>query len=209
MIGVGEVRVPSKLISYVLEEKEIKALRLLICAKLKGHRAIIKHLLEALKIHPKTGKRLIKKIVREGWAGTDGKYIFPRSWNKIGFSKQGGFYLTTLPKNLHKLESLVFAFALKKIYRKRGSQHSKNRRVMQNDFPARYLYLSLGISQRRFERLKASAQRYRFISVKPQYIKIGLASEFDSIRKNLHGVPVFIRGKYTVVPGVSTIKVLI
>jgi hypothetical protein len=205
----GELRIPSRLLSTALSGKKVKQLRLLATAKLEGHRIEINTLCECLKIHPKTGQRLVKKLVADEWAGTDGAYLFPRSWRKLKFSKRGGLYITTAPKDLRKFEALCFAKALKKLYRKPGGQHSNKGRVVQNDFPARYISKSLGLSERRFERLKASAQRYRYISVKPQVKIIGKASEFVAISKNLHGVPVFKRGKHTVVPDISKIRVLI
>lgn len=205
----GELRIPARLLSTALTDKKVKQLRLLASAKLEGHRAEINGLCEALKIHAKTGQRLVNKLVVNGWAGTDGQFLFPRSWRKLKFSKRGGLYIITVPKDLKKFEALCFAMALKKLYRKPGSQHSNKRRVEQNDFPARYIFKSLRLSERRFERLKASAQRYRYISVRPQFKIIGKASEYGAISKNLHGVPVFKRGKHTVVPDISKIRVLI
>jgi len=169
----------------------------------------INSLCKALKIHSKTGQRLVKKLVADEWAGTDGEYLFPRSWRKLKFSKRGGLFITYAPKDLKKFEALCFAKALKKIYRKPGGQHSNKRRVEQNDFPARYISKSLGLSERRFERLKAAAQRYKYISVRPQYRIIGKVTEFAAISKNLHGIPVFKRGKHTVVPDISKVRVLI
>lgn len=205
----GELRIPSRLLSTALSQKKVKQLRLLATAKLEGHRVKIDALFEVLKIHTKTGQRLVKKLVADEWAGTDGEYLYPRSWRKLKFSKRGGLYITTVPKELKRFEALCFAKALKKLYHKPGGQHSNKRRVEQNDFPARYISKSLGLSERRFERLKASAQRYRYISVRPQYRIIGKASEYGAISKNLHGVPAFKRGKHTVVPDISKIRVLI
>jgi hypothetical protein len=205
----GELRIPSRLLSSALSQKKVKQLRLLASAKLEGHRVEITALLEGLKIHPKTGSRLVKKLVADGWAGTDGEFLFPRAWRKLEFNKRGGLYISNAPKDLKKFEALCFAKALKKLYRKPGGQHSNKRRVMQNDFPARYISKSLGLSERRFERLKAVAQRYRYISVRPQFRIIGKVSEYPAISKNLHGIPVFKRGKHTVVPDISKIRVLV
>lgn len=205
----GELRIPSRLLSTALAEKKTKALRLFASAKLEGHRSEIQPLCEALKIKPKTAQRLVKKIVGDGWAGSDGTFLFPRSWHKMKFSKRGGLYITNAPKDLKKFEALAFAMGLKNIYRKVGSPHSNKRRVKQEDFPARYLSRSLGLSDRRFERLKASAQRYRYISVRPQVKVIGKAKDFEAMRKNLHGIPVFKKGRHTVVPDISKIRVLI
>lgn len=204
-----ELRIPNKLLSAALAAKETKALRLFATAKLDGHRSEIKPLLKRMKIKPKTGQRLIKKIVDNGWAGSDGTFLFPRSWRKMDLSKRGGLFLTDAPTDLKRFEALSFAKGLKNIYRKKGSPHPGKRRVKQEDFPSRYLAKSLQLSERRFERLKASAQRYRYIAVTPQYTIIGTAKDFPLLKKNLHGPPVFKRGKHTVCPDVSKIKVLI
>ena len=202
----AELRIPTKLISKALSQRQVKALWLLSCAKLHGHRCEVKPLIKALKIHPRTGIRLIKKIVSFGWAGFDGKFLFPRAWTKLHLKRRRGLYLTTV-FNLRKFECLLFAKCLK---REIGwaSRHFINGKVKQ-DFPARFLAEALGLRLRLFETLKARAQRYWFISVTPQVSILGKAKEFSSIRKNLHGIPVFTRGKYTVAPSVSKISVLI
>lgn len=204
-----EIRIPNKLLSTALADKETKVLRLFATAKLAGHRSQINTLLERLKIHPKTGSRLIKKIVDKGWAGTDGDFIFPRSWRKLKVSKRGGLYMTSAPQDLKRFEALCFAKGLKSIYRKRGGPHSSQRRIKQEDLPTGFLCAALGIKERRFKMLKASAQRYRFISVTPQTTVIGKAKDFHALKRNIHGPPVFVRGKHTVVPDVSKIRVLI
>jgi hypothetical protein len=152
---------------------------------------------------------LVKSIVDFGWAGTDGEFLFPRSWRKLQLSKRGGLYITSIAKDLKRFESLLFAKALKGIYRKQGGPHANKRSVEQKDLPARYLSKSLGISERRFERLKAQAQRYRYISVKSRFTIVGKASDYLAIQKNAHGVPVFRKGKHTVRPEISAIRVLI
>ena len=205
----GELRIPFRLLATALADKKVKQLRLLASAKLEGYRVELSALFESLKIHPTTGKGQVKKLEADGWAGTDDEYLFPRGWRKLKFNKRGGLYITSAPKDFEKFEALCFAMALKKLYRKLGSPHSNRRRVKQKDFPARYLAKSLGLSKRRFERLIARAQRYRYISVRPQVKIIGKASEYAAIRKNLHGVPVYKRGKHTVVPDISKIRVLI
>lgn len=205
-----ELRIPSRLLTDALAAKQTKALRLFAAAKLNGHRSEIIPLCENLKIHCKTCQRLVKKIVELGWCGTDGTFLFPRSWRKLKFSKRGGLYLNRAPKDLQKFEALCFTKALKNIYRRRRSPHSTSKdRIKQEDFPARYLSKSLRLSERRFERLKARAQRYRFISVKSQYSIIGKVSEYDTLKKNIHGLPIFKKGNHCVVPDISKIKVLI
>jgi len=204
-----ELRIPSRLLASALSEKKTKALRLFATAKLEGHRSEIKPLCESLKIQPRTGRRLIKKIVADGWAGTDKTFLFPRSWRKLKFSKRGGLYITKAPWDLKRFEALCFAKALGKLYRQKGSPHSKTGRVKQEDFPAVYLSKALDLSERRFERLKALAQRYGYISVKPQIRIVGKASDYEAMKKNIHGPPIFKRGKHTVVPDVSKIRVLV
>jgi hypothetical protein len=205
----GELRIPTRLLSSALADKKTKQLRFFASAKLEGHRAEIKPLSEGLKIHPKTCQRLVKSIVNEGWAGCDGKFLFPRAWRKLKFNKRGGLYIITAPKDLKKFEALCFAKGLKKLYRKLGGQRSTKGRTLQNDLPARYLSKALKLSDRRFERLKASAQKYRFISVKRQYSIVGKAKDYPALKKNLHGLPLFKRGNSVVVPDVAKIKVLI
>jgi hypothetical protein len=204
-----EIRIPNKLLSIALADKNTKALRLFAAAKGEGHRSEIRPLLDLLKIHPRTGKRLIKKLVDSGWAGTDGVFLFPRSWCKLKFSKRGGLYLTTAPTDLKRFEAMAFAKGLKSIYRKKGSPHPGQRRVLQKDFPTGFLCAAMGLKERRFKTLKAAAQRYKYIAVIPQYSIIGAAKDYPVLKKNIHGPPVFNRGKHTVVPDVSKIKVLI
>lgn len=207
----GELRIPARLLSTALAEKKTKSLRLLATAKLQGHRSEILSLCHLLKMHPKTIGRHINTLVIDGMAGTDGTYLFPRSWRKMKFSKRGGLYLTNAPKNLKKFEALCFAKGLKKILSGKASPKRPNRgRTMQkSDLPATYLTKALGLKERRFKTLKSVAQKYRYISVIPQYKIIGKASEYEVIKKNLHGMPIFKRGKHTVVPDISKIKVLV
>lgn len=205
----SELRIPSRLLSSALAGKKTKALRLFASAKLQGHRAEICPLLESLKIQPKTGGRLINKVVADGWAGSDGEFLFPRAWRKLSYRKRGGLYLTTAPKDLKKFEALCFAMGLKRIYRKGGSPRSMKGRALQEDFPTRYLSSSLGISERRFERLKADARRYKFITVEPQsFTIVGDFREISVIRKHMK-LPVFRRGTNAVVPELSKIRVLV
>jgi hypothetical protein len=207
---MNEVRLPNRLIKSCLSGKKMKLLRFIAFAKLQGHRSEIKSLLSDLKIEPKTGKRLIQKAVSEGLAGSDGKFFFPRSWKKLGLNKKAGLYLTN-KYNFRKLiifEALCFAMALKNLIRK-GSRHANKRSVQQDGFPTGFLCKALELRERRFKTLKANAQRYRFISVKPQFKKVGKASDFNALKKNSHGIPVFLSGKNCIVPSASKIKVLI
>lgn len=203
----GELRIPNRLLRNALASKKIKQLRLFAAAKLEGHRSEIKPLCECLKIQPKTCQRLIKWIVDEGWAGTDGKFLFPRSWAILDLFRRRGLYITTAPKDLKKFEALCFVKALKKCWK--GDPHSKKGRVMQTDLPTGYLSKALGLKERRFKTLKAQAQRYKYISVTPQYTIIGKVKDYSALKKNLHGIPIFKRGKYVVTPQISKIKFLI
>jgi hypothetical protein len=205
----GELRIPSKLLSSALAERKIKALRLFATAKLQGHRAEIAALFKSLKIHPKTGFRLVIKIVADGWAGTDGEFLFPRAWRELSYRKRGGLYITTAPKDIKKFEALCFAMGLKRVYRKGGGPRSMKGRALQEDFPTRYLSEALGISERRFERLKAAARRYKFIAVEPQgFTVVGDFREIPALRKHMK-LPVFRRGTNAVVPELSKIRVLV
>lgn len=197
------------MLSTALADKTTRALRLFAAAKLQGHRVEIKSLFAYLNIHPKTGQRLIKKIIGMGWAGSDGIYLFPRSWRKLNFKKRGGLYLTQAPRDFKRFEALCFAKGLKNFYRRKGSPRPGQRRATQKDFPSRYLIKALRLSERRFERLKAAAQSYKYIAVTPRYTIIGAAKDYPLLKKNIHGPPVFRRGKHTVVPDVSQIRVLI
>lgn len=207
----GEIRIPNKLLTAALSQKVTKALRLLAAAKLDGHRSEIQPLLDRLGIHPKTGQRLIKKVVDNGWAGTDGVFLFPRSWSKLKTSKRGGLYLTSAPVDLKRFEALCFAKSLKSILSRKASpaRSDRGRTSQKPDLPTTYLCRSMGIKERRFKTLKAEAQRYKYLAVTPQVTIIGRRPDYAQLRKNLHGPPVFVRGEHTVVPAISKIKVLI
>lgn len=206
---MAELRIPGRLLADALSGKFLKQLRVFATAKLEGHRSEIKPLCECLKIHPKTCKRITNKLVNDGWAGADDTFLFPRSWAKLNTSKRGGLYMTKAPLDFKRFEALAFTMGLKRFYRQQGSPHSKQGRVKQKDFPAGFICKALGLSERRFERLKAQARRYKYISVIPQYRIIGRAEQYDQIKKNIHGPMIFKRGKHIVTPEVSKIQVLI
>lgn len=223
----GELRIPPQLLLTALQGKEIKALRLLAAAKLEGHRSEIKPLCACLKIKPKTCQRLVKKLVCVGWARSDGQHLFPRSWQNLKFNKRGGLYLTALPKKLKRFEALCFTHALKRILsswkaklkmekeleRELSSRKAspvrpgKGRSKFCPDLPTTALCAALGIKERRYKSLKAAALSYKFISVIPQYRIIGPVRDFDALRKNLHGIPVFKHCMNTVIPEISKIRV--
>ena len=73
----GELRIlgPGSFPS-ALADKKVKQLRLLASAKLEGHRVEIIPLYETLKIHPKTGRRLVKKLINEGWQAQMENFCF-------------------------------------------------------------------------------------------------------------------------------------
>lgn len=206
---MAELRIPGQLLAEALSGKFTKQLRLFATAKLEGHRSEIAPLCECLKIHPKTCKRTIKKIVSDGWAGSDETFLFPRSWRHLNTSKRGGLYMTKAPLDLKRFEALAFTMGLKRFYRQQGSPHSKQGRVKQEDFPAGFICKALGLSERRFERLKSQARRYKYISCIPQYRIIGRVEQYREMKKNLHGPKIFKSGKHLVTPEVSKIRVLI
>lgn len=206
---MAELRIPGRLLAEALTNKTTKQLRLFATAKLEGHRSEIEPLCECLKIHPKTCKRMIKKIVADGWAGSDETFLFPRAWRKLNTSKRGGLYMTKAPLDLKRFEALAFAMGLKRFFRYKGSPHSKQGRVKQTDFPTGLLCAALDIKERRFKTLKARAQRYKYISVIRQFRIIGKAEDYQQMKKNIHGPPIFKRGKHVVTPDISRLKVLV
>lgn len=204
-----ELRVPNKQLAQALANQETKVLWFYVCAKLKGPRTHYNDLWQDLKLNSRTARRLLNKLLQHGWAGYDHHYIFTRSWSRLGLSKKGGLYLVDAPMNFKKFECLCFAQALKRFYRKMGGPHSTRRRIEPEDLPSRYLAKSLGLSLRRFERLKQGACKFKFISSIPQFRVVGLAKDFDALRKHLPGLALIKRGKHTVTPEASKIKVLI
>jgi hypothetical protein len=205
----GELRIPIRLAEQTLAEKKIRLLWFLACAKLHGHRIDKAWLFSFLKLHQKTGERYVKELVRRGWAGTDGIFIYPRAWQKIKHSKRGGIYIQRVERKLKRFEAFCFAFVLKRLVARKGSPRSNYGRALQSDYPTGYLCRSLGLKERKFKTLKAEAQRYRYISVHPRYRVIGNDSDFEAMKKNLHGLPIFKRGKFTVTPDISEIRFLI
>lgn len=204
----GELRIPHKLLITALSEKATKELRLFAAAKLYGHRVDAGALIDTLEIHPRTGRRLIKRLTDRGWAGYDGTQLFPRGWRHLGLSKRGGLYMTTAPIDLDKFEALCFAKALQRLLRKAKTTPARPERGRTSQSPELslpYLATGLGLKERRFKYLKARAQKYGFLRSVRQYRIIGEAREFSSLRRNLHDVPMFRRGAYTVTPDLSKI----
>lgn len=208
----AEVRIPNRLLSCALIQRNVKALRLFAAAKLEGnHRAEIGPLLKVLSIHPKTGKRVIDRIIQNGWAHSDGQFLFPRAWRRMNLSKRGGLYMVTVPLDVKRFEALCFAKALKKILSRRASPARPDRgRAKPNpDLPATFLYKALGVKSTRFKALKKAAQRYGYLRSEPQVTVIGKAKDIQALKKNLHGLPVFRKGKHAVTPDICKIRVLI
>jgi len=202
----GEIRIPIKLLGTCLSQKKLKLLWVFASAKLLGnHRIEISKLLCRLKIRPRTGRRLINGLIQLGWVGSDGNFIFPRSWKTLGLKRRRGLYLTRLFQR-KKFEALCFTKVLKR-ETGRAILHFKKGKVMQG-FPASFLCNAMGLKYRRFQELKAHAQRYRLISVIRQYNRLGVSNEITQIRKNLKGVAVFVRGKFCVSPAFSKVQFL-
>lgn len=207
---MGELRIPVHLLSNALAKKQTKHIRLFATAKLLYNSKVnVDQLLEELDIHQKTGKRLIKTIVFEGWAGTDGTYLFPRAWHRMKYSKRGGLYVTSSETlaNLKKFEALCFSMALKRLYRSKKGPRAKNRSAPPKDLSSRYIAQALQLKERRCTQLRSLAHKHGFITIKRRYKVLGKRSEFGSLKKNLHGVPLFMIGKNSVSPDCSQITV--
>src|SRR5690606_18700974 len=125
----------------------------------------------------------------------DGKYLFPRGWRRIKYSKRGGLYLTdtAILSDLKRFEALCFAMALKRLYRAKARAE---RGSAKPTLSLRYVSEVLRLKERRCKQLRASAQRYGFMSIKRTYSVLGKRKDLPSLRKNIHGPPVFGRGNY-------------
>jgi len=139
------------------------------------------------------------------WVGYDGKFLFVRSWSRIKYKKKFGLYLGIMPK---QLSDSLFAHALKTVTRREARARKRGTSAMPKGLPARYYTTALNISERSYFRKIRSAVKNGHIKVAKQRTKIGSAKEFSAFRKNLHGVPIFKCGKYTVIPEPSTIEFL-
>lgn len=200
-----EIRIPTDLLCTALERKRVRHLQLFAVAKLlHGHRVRIDQLTEEMDLHPRTGKRIIHDVVTEGWAGSDGINLFPRSWLRLGLSKRRGLYLTDalILSDKKKFEALCFAWALRRLYQRKARTERGSTTPM---LSVKYTCEALGISERRCERLRAAAQRYGFIRIRRSYEVLGKRSECQSLRRNIHGPPVFPAGKHTITPAPSTV----
>ena len=205
-IGKGtEIRLPKNLIIQSYQSKKIKELHALTVIKLMGSRVRVKIFCRCLGIHTKTAKRIINRLVKLQWVGTDGTYIFPRAWNRIGYKRKGGLYLSRVLKHL---KEILFTFALKEIT-KRMARAQKKRSATPKGLPVRYYSKSLGISERTYFRNLRASIKLGLIRSNKVLTKIGRKEEYNSLRQNLHGVPLFIKGKFVVVPEPSELEFFI
>ena len=201
----NEIRVPKNLIVRSYQTKKVKELQTLTVLKSLGSRVRFKTICKILGIHCKTGKRIIARLIKLQWVGCDGTYIFPRAWSRIGYKRKGGLYLIRLSKYL---KEFLFTFALKEIT-KRMARAQKKRSATPKGLPVRYYTKSLGISERTYFRNVRASIKLGLMRTKKVFTKIGRKEEYKSLRKNLHGVPLFVKGKFVVVPEPSEIKFFI
>jgi hypothetical protein len=192
----NEIRVPAKLILNAFKNKQVNNLEILILLKSIGSRINQKSFFRYLGYHSKTGKRITNKLIENRWVGFDGKYIFPRSWSRIGYKKKKGLYLGEIPKGI---KEYLFTHALKEITR-RAARAQIQRSATPKGRPARYLIKSLSISERSYYRLLRSAIKRGLLRTKQTFTKVGSKKDFSALTKHLHGVPLFVRGNYTVTP---------
>jgi len=201
-----EIRIPARIIYKAFRENLIRELYALTIAKYYGcHRIELSTLQSKLSLSEKSIQRYVKTLTELGWAGTDGKFLFPRSWKRLGFSKKFGLYFAELPIDRKIFEVFIFVHLIKRIHRRKGSPHSQEGRVRQKDYPNRYLSKVLKISNRSLERLRARAVKEKLIYVERQYVVLGKAKYIDAFRRNLQAT-VFVRGSKTVSPIPSKIE---
>ena len=201
----NEIRVPKNLIVRSYQTKKVKELQTLTVLKSLGSRVRFKTICKILGIHYKTGKRIIDRMQKLQWVGNDGTYIFPRAWSRIGYKKSGGLYLGLIPVHL---KEILFTLALKEITRRMARAQEK-RSAMPKGLPVRYYLKSLCISERTYFRNVRASIKLGLMRTKKVLTKIGRKEEYNSLRQNLHGVPLFVKGKYVVVPEPSEIKFFI
>lgn len=201
----NEIRVPKNLIIHSYQKKRVKELELITVLKYSGSRVNAKSFFKSVGIHAKTGKRILNKLIKLQWVGYDGRYIFARAWSRIGYRKRGGFYLGALPP---RIKDFLFTYALKEIT-KRMTRAQEKRSATPKGLPVRYYCKSLTISERTYYRNLRSAIKRGLMRTKQVYTKIGTKDQYNTLRKNLHGVPLFVKGKYVVVPQPSEMKFFI
>jgi hypothetical protein len=199
---VNELRIPPRLIIDSYRNRQDSLLEIFINLKLRGSRIHAKNFFKALGVSEKTGKRAINKMIALQWVGHDGKFIFTRSWSRIKYKKKFGLYLPEIPPNL---KDSIFAHALKTVTR-RMTRAQKRGRALPKGLPVRYYTTALNISERNYFRKIRSAVKNGYIKLTKQRTKIGTSKEFHALRKNLHGVPLFKCGKWTVIPEPSIME---
>lgn len=199
-----------------MKDKAVRDLQVWTAARVYGHRAEIGELAAALGISRRTCIRKVKRLAKKGWVGTDGKFMFPRSARRLGMTKRGGLPLEiptqSIPieiKEKERLEALCFTFLLKKAQRSNVRSHPKKRRAQPPTLPTKYFLKALKISERRFKRLKSSSQRFGFLICTRQFNRVGSKREILQLRKNLPGMPLFVRGEDVVTPMISRTEILI
>jgi len=201
----NEIRVPKNLIIHSYQKKRVKELELITVLKYSGSRVNAKSFFKSVGIHAKTGKRILNKLIKLQWVGYDGRYIFARAWSRIGYRKRGGFYFGALPP---RIKDFLFTFALKEIT-KRMARAQEKRSATPKGLPVRYYCKSLTISERTYYRNLRSAIKRGLMRTKQVFTKVGRKAEYNALRQNLHGVPLFVKGKYVVVPEPSEMKFFI
>lgn len=201
----NEIRVPNKLIIDSFQKKRTYELETITLLKLYGSRVSSTWFFKSIGVSVKTGKRIINRLLKLKWIGYDGTFIFPRSWSRLGFKKSKGLYLCEPQK---RIKDFLFTHALKEITR-RMARAQEQRSAMPKGLPVRYYVKSLRISERTYYRLIQSAIRRGLIRTKQNFIKVGKKSDYHALKKHLHGVPLFVRGNYTVSPQPNDIKFLI
>lgn len=202
----NEIRVPEKLILNSYQGKMTKELSVFVLLKLHGSRVHAEAFFKkVLKVSAKTGKRIIQNLLAKRWIGFDGKYIFVRSWSRIGYKKRKGLYLAKIPKCI---TDFLFVHALKAVT-KRKARAQEQRSAMPKGLTVRYYSKSLNISERTYYRNIRAAIKRGLLRTKQTFTKIGAKKDFNAFTKHLHGVPMFVRGNYTVTPNPVELKFLI
>lgn len=201
-----EIRVPEKLIVNSFQLKQTNDLSVFVLLKLHGSRIHAKDFFKnVLNVSVKTSKRIIQKLLSKRWIGFDGKYIFVRSWSRIGYKKRKGLYLAKIPKCI---TDFLFVHALK-VVTKRKARAQEQRSAMPKGLTVRYIAKSLKISERSYYRLIKSAIKRGLVKTKQSFTPIGSKKDYNALKKHLHGVPLFVRGNYTVTPNPCELKFLL
>ncbi len=192
-----ELRVPAPLIVKSIGEYS-KQLEQIIQFKMMGSRVNANEFFA--NTPTTTARRYINELLSLRWIGFDGEYIYPRSWSRIGYKKKKGLYIVTIPKNLSEF---LFTYSLQVVTKREARTRVRQRgraKPKGEGLPVRYYSEALNIPERTFYRKLKAAKKTGLLISKPQKTVIGKATDYHSFRKNLHGIPVFKNGDYTVVP---------